>query len=103
MAASFQKWGRSTKGGKPAFGAVALIKFPSGGHHVTFIIGKKSGGRLVTLGGNQGDNHAVSKSSVPASWVVAYRFPKDYPDRDEDYELNDQGEAVSGMSYASTH
>jgi uncharacterized protein (TIGR02594 family) len=103
MAASFKNWGRSTKGGKPAFGAIAVIKFPAGGHHVTFIVGKKSGGRLITLGGNQGGDHAVSKSSVPASWVVALRLPSDYPDRDEDYELSSQVENVSGMSYASTH
>ncbi len=103
MAASFKNWGRATKGGKPAFGSIAVIKFPTGGHHVTFIVGKKSGGRLITLGGNQGQNHAVSKSSVPASWVVACRLPHDYPDRDEDYELGDQGDTVAGMSYASTH
>jgi uncharacterized protein (TIGR02594 family) len=102
-AESFKEWGRSTKAGKPAYGAIALIKFPTGGHHVTFIIGKKSDGRLITLGGNQGEDHAVSKSSVPASWVITFRFPSDYPDRDEDYELNNDGEAVSGMSYASTH
>jgi uncharacterized protein (TIGR02594 family) len=102
-ATSFKNWGRSTRGGKPAFGAIAVIEFPAGGHHVTFIVGKKSDGRLITLGGNQGEDHAVSKSSVPASWVIAFRLPSDYPDHDEDYELSSQGEAVSGMSYASTH
>jgi uncharacterized protein (TIGR02594 family) len=104
MAISFKNWGRPTKGGKPAFGAVAVIQFPKGGNHVTFIIGKKGNGRYITLGGNQGDSHAVSKSSVPASWVIALRYPTDYPDHDEDYELNGQdAEKVAGMSYESTH
>lgn len=103
MAASFKTWGRATRGGKAAYGAVAVIKFPEGGHHVTFIIGKNGESRLITLGGNQGSNHAVSKSSVPASWVVALRYPKDYPDLDEDYELNSNPEIISSMSYGSTH
>ena len=36
--------GKSTKQNRPAYGALALIKFPevwcAGGHHVTFVIGK---------------------------------------------------------------
>lgn len=103
MAASFKTWGRATRGGKAAYGAIAVIKFPEGGHHVTFVIGKSGESRLITLGGNQGSNHAVSKSSVPASWVVALRYPKDYPDLDEDYKLNSNPEIISSMSYGSTH
>jgi uncharacterized protein (TIGR02594 family) len=103
MAASFKSWGRSTKGGKPAYVAVAVIKFPTGGHHVTFIVGQKGRGRVSTLGGNQGEDHAVSKSSVPISWIVAMRYPADYPDRNEDYDLGHDAEISSGMSYESTH
>jgi len=52
MAVSFQKWGRSTRGNKPALGAVALIRFKDGRHHVTFVAGMdKTGTRLATLGG----------------------------------------------------
>lgn len=102
-ALSFRNWGRGTKQNRPAYGALALIKFPAGGHHVTFVIGKASGNRIATLGGNQGNNHAVSQSTVPAAWVVAYRLPSGYPDRDEDYALQDFQHAGTSMSHASTH
>lgn len=102
-AISFRNWGKSTKQNRPAFGALALIKFPAGGHHVTFVIGKASGNRIATLGGNQGNNHAVSQSAVPAAWVVAYRFPSSYADKDEDYALLDVQHAGVSMNHASTH
>lgn len=101
-AISFRNWGKSTKQNRPAYGALALIKFPAGGHHVTFVIGKAKGNRIATLGGNQGGNHAVSQSTVPAAWVVAYRLPSNYPDTNEDYELQDVQHAGSSMSHAST-
>ncbi|MGE5453050.1 MAG: TIGR02594 family protein [Acidobacteriota bacterium] len=103
QAISFRNWGKGTKQNRPAFGALALIKFPTGGHHVTFVIGKVTGNRIATLGGNQGGNHAVSQSAVPAAWVVAYRLPSNYPDKDEDYSLQDVQHAGTSMSHASTH
>jgi uncharacterized protein (TIGR02594 family) len=106
MAASFKSWGRPTKGGKPAFGAIAVIRWPSGQHHVTFIVGKtstKGGVAYNTLGGNQGERHEVSESKVLPRFVVALRYPSDYPDRDEDYELHERDtNNVSEMSAEST-
>lgn len=87
LASSFKNWGRATKENKPAIGAAAVIRFPPGGYHVTFVIGKTENGRILTLGGNQGSNHSVNRSSVPPGWVVAYRLPKDYPDYDDDYAM----------------
>ena len=51
-AAAFQKWGRPTRDNKPALGAVAVIRFSGGQHHVTFVAGLGARGRLIaTLGG----------------------------------------------------
>jgi uncharacterized protein (TIGR02594 family) len=104
MAVSFQKWGRSTRGNKPALGAVALIRFKDGRHHVTFVAGMdKTGTRLATLGGNQGKTSAVTHSHVPASWVVCYRYPSDYPDYDDDYVLQDVKADGAPLTAATTH
>lgn len=43
-----------TKLDKPAYGCIA-VKKRSGGGHVTFVVGKTSTGKLVCLGGNQGN------------------------------------------------
>ncbi|KAK42405.1 hypothetical protein BG58_03750 [Caballeronia jiangsuensis] len=104
-AASLAKWGRSTRGNKPAYGAVAVVRFPEGGHHVTFVSGKAVGGssRIATLGGNQGRSHEVSHSALPASWVVAYRFPLEYVETDQDYALDAVRTDGSTMSAVSTH
>jgi flagellar protein FlgJ len=86
----FAHWGRPTRGNKPALGAVALLRFPgTQTHHVTFVAGLNNHGALLaTLGGNQGDFHAVTHSTCPKSWVIAYRYPTDYPDHDDDYVLH---------------
>jgi uncharacterized protein (TIGR02594 family) len=104
-AASLARWGKSTRDNKPAYGAVAVIRFPQGGHHVTFVSGKAAGEplRIATLGGNQGRSHQVSHSAVPASWVVAYRLPSDYVEADEDYTLQRVATDGSAMTAASTH
>jgi uncharacterized protein (TIGR02594 family) len=104
LAASFRHWGRATRGNKPALGAVALIRFPDGRHHVTFVAGQdKSGVRLATLGGNQGNNSAVTHSHVPTAWVVCYRYPADYPDYDDDYILHDVKADGAPLTAATTH
>jgi flagellar protein FlgJ len=104
LAASFAKWGRSTRDNKPALGAVALIKFPGGGNHVTFVAGISPNGRLIaTLGGNQGADHEVSHSRCPKTMVVAYRYPADYPDYDDDYVLHDVESDHAPMTANSTH
>ncbi len=103
-AADFKKWGRPTKDNKPALGAVAVIKFSNGSHHVTFVAGlTKDGNRLATLGGNQGDNHAVTHSHIGVGSVVCYRFPTDYVDSPEDYILHDVKSDGAALTAAGTH
>lgn len=104
-AASLATWGKPTRDKKPAFGAVAVVRFPGGGHHVTFVSGHAAGkpSRIATLGGNQGKSHNVSHSAVPASWIVAYRLPSNYVESDKDYELHTVNTDGSTMSAASTH
>ncbi|WP_250474463.1 TIGR02594 family protein [Caballeronia sp. GAFFF1] len=101
-AASLASWGRPTRNNQPAYGAVAVVKIGTG-HHVTFVNGRTKDKRLATLGGNQGRNHGVTKSALPLSWVTDYRFPKDYVEKDEDYDLHIVGVDGSTMTYASTH
>lgn len=104
---SLSTWGRSTRGNKPAYGAIAVVRFPAGGHHVTFVNGNAAAGqnasRIATLGGNQGHAHEVSHSAVPASWVTHYRFPVDYVENDEDYNLEQANVDSAKMSASSTH
>ncbi|WP_186114987.1 glucosaminidase domain-containing protein [Burkholderia gladioli] len=106
-AANLATWGRPTKGNKPAYGAVAIVHFPEGGHHVTFVAGRATSPphplSIATLGGNQGHAHEVSHSRLPASWVTHYRFPSDYVERDEDYDLQLVATDNARMSAASTH
>ncbi|MES2740610.1 MAG: TIGR02594 family protein [Pseudomonadota bacterium] len=103
-AADFKTWGRATKDNKPALGAVAVIKFSDGSHHVTFVAGlTKDGNRLATLGGNQGDNHGVTHSHIGVGSVVCYRYPSDYADYPEDYILHDVKSDGAALTAAGTH
>jgi flagellar protein FlgJ len=103
-AAAFQHWGRSTRDNKPALGAVAVIRFSGGQHHVTFVAGLGARGRLITtLGGNQGNNHGVTHGHCSTDKVIAYRYPADYPDYDDDYILHDVAGEDFPMTAASTH
>lgn len=103
-ALSFKNWGRSTRGNRPALGAVALIAFPGGGHHVTFVAGISNNGHMIaTLGGNQGKAHEVSHSYCSKNLVIAYRYPANYADFDDDYVLHDVASDHAPMSTASTH
>lgn len=90
LAHDFANWGRPTKDNKPALGAIAVVRFPgTQTYHVTFVAGLNNHGALLaTLGGNQGDYHAVTHSTCAKSWVIAYRYPTEYPDHDEDYVLH---------------
>ena len=57
---------------KPAFGCVAIKKRVGGGH-VTFVVGKdEKTGKLVCLGGNQGDK--VSLALYDANAFVEFRW-----------------------------
>ncbi len=72
-ARSWLKWGTETK---PKVGAVAVLSRganPSNGH-VGFYLGEGRRGRIILLGGNQGNK--VSKQEFPANQVLGYRWPK---------------------------
>jgi uncharacterized protein (TIGR02594 family) len=103
-ALDFARWGRSTKNNRPALGAVAVIRFPNTStHHVTFVAGMNNRGvSLATLGGNQGRANAVTHSTCPADWVIAYRYPSDYPDHDDDYVLHHVQSSSSPVTAAGT-
>jgi flagellar protein FlgJ len=87
--------------------AIAVVHFPTGGHHVTFVNGmapsRPNALRIATLGGNQGHAEEVSHSAVPASWITHYRFPTGYVEHDEDYELEQSSIDSAQMSATSTH
>jgi uncharacterized protein (TIGR02594 family) len=107
---SLSNWGRATRGNKPAYGAVAVVHIPPhNSPHVTFVNGAHridSDGKILqiaTLGGNQGHAHEVSCSSLPESWVVHYRFPKNYVESDDDYHLHLVVVDGAQMTAASTH
>jgi uncharacterized protein (TIGR02594 family) len=58
----------------PAVGAVVVFERQGGGH-VGLIVGKDERGRLLVLGGNQGD--AVSIAPFDMQRVLGYRWPAD--------------------------
>lgn len=66
----YKKYG--TKLEKPAYGAIAIMNYS----HVGFVAGTNSDGRVVLLGGNQGDAVNLSPNSTGA--VLQYRYPNGY-------------------------
>ncbi len=68
----------------------------AGGGHVGLVVGETAGGRLLVLGGNQGD--AVSVAAFQRERVVAYRWP---PGRDLPASMQlARGEAALSASEA---
>lgn len=67
---------------RPAYGSIVVFN-RNGGGHVGIIVGKDDKGRLMVLGGNQGNQ--VSIMPFDRERVHAYRYPsvQDAPD----YEL----------------
>lgn len=59
----------------PVAGAVVVFERRGGGH-VGLIVGKDAAGRLMVLGGNQGD--AVSIVPFDRARVLAYRWPAEH-------------------------
>ena len=66
-------WGHSVI--EPVYGCVAVFTRDGGGH-VGFVVGKDSLGRVMVLGGNQGN--AVSIKPFDKSRVAGYRLPVGY-------------------------
>jgi uncharacterized protein (TIGR02594 family) len=58
----------------PAVGAVVIFERQGGGH-VGLVVGKDAAGRLLVLGGNQGD--AVNVRAFDTARVIGYRWPAD--------------------------
>lgn len=56
----------------PVVGCVVIFERPGGGH-VGFVVGKDARGRLLVLGGNQGNK--VSIVPFDRNRVVGYRWP----------------------------
>jgi uncharacterized protein (TIGR02594 family) len=73
-ARAWAAWGQEVHG--PAVGVVVVFEREGGGH-VGIIVGKDELGRLMVLGGNQGD--AVNIRPFPMRRVLAYRWPPDEP------------------------
>ena len=69
-ARSYLKWGEELS--VPVYGCIVVF-VRNGGGHVAFCVGKDDRGRLLCLGGNQGD--AVTIAPFDRSRVAGYRWP----------------------------
>lgn len=80
-ARSYLKWGSALDA--PATGCVVVFSRPgnSWSGHVGFVLGKDPVGRLLVLGGNQGN--AVSIAPFQMSRVLGYRWPLEAYQRDQ--------------------
>lgn len=77
-ARSYMKWGTALS--SPAVGCIVVFwrGKPKGWKgHVGFVAGKTDTGKLLVLGGNQGN--MVSIIDKPSSRVLGYRWPKSHP------------------------
>lgn len=59
----------------PVVGCIVVFE-RTGGGHVGLVVGETPDGRLLVLGGNQGD--AVGIAPFDRSRVIAYRYPAGY-------------------------
>lgn len=73
-AKSYLVWGFPIK--HAAYGCVVVFSREGGGH-VGFVVGKDVKGRLMVLGGNQGNK--VSIAAFDPARVVGYRWPMSVP------------------------
>ncbi len=80
MARSYDKWGSELS--KPAVGCVVTFwrgSKSSWKGHVAYVVGKDQNGRLMCLGGNQGDE--VNIKAFSSGRVVGYRWPVNVKER----------------------
>lgn len=73
-AKSYLLWGMPLK--VPALGCIVVFNREGGGH-VGFVVGQDVRGRLMVLGGNQGN--AVTIAPFDQSRVTGYRWPAAVP------------------------
>lgn len=71
-ALSYLTWGVDLTA--PIYGCIVVFA-RTGGGHVGFVVGEDEKGRLMVLGGNQGD--AVTIAPFDANRVAGYRWPDD--------------------------
>lgn len=71
-AKAWLEWGTKLTG--PALGCVVVFEREGGGH-VGFVYGRDTKGRLLVLGGNQGD--AVNVAPFDLKRVAGYLWPED--------------------------
>lgn len=76
-AKSYMNWGVPLS--RAAYGCVAVFE-RAGGGHVGFVVGIDEQGRLMILGGNQGDK--VSVAPFDRQRVTGYRWPQGIPFND---------------------
>lgn len=74
-ARSYLQWGKPIATAE--LGAIAVLGRPGGGGHVGFVVGRDIDGRIILLGGNQGN--AVNESAFATSRVLGYRWPLAVP------------------------
>jgi uncharacterized protein (TIGR02594 family) len=70
-AVSYESWGQRLP--ESAIGAIAVHRNPNGTGHVAFVVGYLGNGRIVVLGGNQGD--AVRYTDYPANYFQQFHYP----------------------------
>ena len=73
-ARAWADWGERLD--RPVHGCIVVFS-RTGGGHVGFVVGQRSDGALLVLGGNQGNT--VSIAAFPRERVIAYRWPKGTP------------------------
>lgn len=88
-ALSFKNYGKKLK--KPAYGSIGVISWGGGKGHVGFVVGKQNG-KILLLGGNQGDS--VKVSSFAESNFVSFVVPGDYEVPAAAYNLGGAGEKI---------
>ena len=69
---SWQKWGQKLD--RPAYGAIAIMKYS----HVGFVAGINKDGRIILLGGNQGRPGSVNYSPNSLNDVLMFVYPSGY-------------------------
>lgn len=101
---SYRNWGQ--KLAKPALGAVAFIDWgkvnskKKGKGHVGFVVGRDQRGRIVLLGGNQGNQ--VKYSGFKESDIASYHLPANYEIDPEIYRLPTMKLKKGGAGFKST-
>lgn len=93
LAFSYKDYGQKLN--RLAYGSIIVLKWS----HVTTVLGKNLDGRIVTLGGNQGD-HAVTIGTVDSSAIIAIRYPAGFT---PNYNLPKYNVHGAPLNFKNTH